>query len=122
MACTPELPPGGLEKNGCIHEPLMKLPVFSQGKPCNSSNRLTAHRLRDAQPFFAAGVRTDGRLRPLDEAGGIVDERLFACGDLLAGHDPASDGSAMGVALFTGYLAGRWAALAATESASLEGR
>lgn len=113
---------GGLQKNGCIFEPFLDLPVFVEGRRCTSSYRLTSHALLDDQPFFSTGLRTDQRLRPQDEGGRTIDERLFACGDLLEGHDPGRDGSAMGVALFTGYLAGRWAALAAIESASWEAR
>lgn len=104
---------GGLRKNGAVFEPLMDLPVSLPGPRRASSYRLTAHDLADEQPFFEAGLRTDARLRPVDEAGLTIDDRLHVCGDLLAGHDPARDGSAMGVALMTGYLAGRWAALVA---------
>lgn len=112
---------GGLAKNGCLFEPSMRLPVTLPGRRCSSSYGLTSHELVGEQPFFAAGVRVDSRLHPLDEGGRVVDERLFACGDLLAGHDPAGDGTAMGVAVFTGYLAGRWAALAAAEGTSFSG-
>lgn len=113
---------GGLQKNGCIFEPALRLPVSVPGPLCASSFRLSGHELVEAQPFFAAGLRTDEGLHPLDEGGARIDDRLFACGDLLAGHDPARDGSAMGVALMTGYLAGRWAARTAMESTSWGGR
>lgn len=108
---------GGIGRNGVLCEPLLDLPVELPGSRRASTFRLTAHDLVDEQPFFRAGVRTDARLRPVDEGGRTIDPRLFACGDLLAGHDPARDGSAMGVALMTGYLAGRWAARVAVGKA-----
>ncbi len=36
-----------------------------------------------------------------------ADERLFAAGAVVGGHDQASDGTGMGVAILTGWLAGR---------------
>jgi hypothetical protein len=40
----------------------------------------------------------------------VVHQRLFAAGALLGGYDQASDGSGLGVAVFTGYLSGQAAA------------
>lgn len=112
---------GGLAKNGCLYEPTLRLPVAVSGPGCASTFRLTAHEVVEEQAFFRAGVRVDGGLRPLDEGGAIVDERLLACGDVLAGHDPARDGSAMGVAVFSGYIAGRRAAVVAAQGTSFAG-
>ena len=109
---------GGVAKNGCLYEPTLRLPVSVAGPSCASSFRLTSNEISDEQTFYRAGVRVDGGLRPLDEGDRVVDERLFACGDVLAGHDPARDSTAMGVAVFTGYLAGRRAALAAAQRTS----
>ncbi len=56
------------------------------------------------------GVRVDVRARPLGEGGRAFDERLFAAGDLLGGHDPAGVPGGLGTALASGWLAGRGAA------------
>jgi glycerol-3-phosphate dehydrogenase subunit B len=40
----------------------------------------------------------------------VVHENVFAAGAVVGGHDPASDGTGMGVAMLTGFLAGRAAA------------
>jgi glycerol-3-phosphate dehydrogenase len=56
----------------------------------------------DDHPLFRAGVRTDADLRPLSGADG-----LFVAGGLLGGTDPLKEGSLEGIALATGYVAGR---------------
>jgi glycerol-3-phosphate dehydrogenase subunit B len=62
-------------------------------------------------PFAMAGVVVDGRLRPVAENGdpGQYD-RLFVAGSTLAGYDPAVEKDGLGVALATGYAAGKAAA------------
>ena len=47
---------------------------------------------------------------PLDERGRPVHPRLFAAGAVVGGHEQATDGTGLGVAILTGYLAGRAAA------------
>ena len=56
------------------------------------------------------GLRVDARLRPLDERGRPVHPRLLAAGAVLGGHEQATDGTGLGVAILTGWLAGRAAA------------
>jgi glycerol-3-phosphate dehydrogenase subunit B len=59
---------------------------------------------------FRAGVQIDGSLRALDQGGRPVHPRLFAAGAVIGGHEAASDGTGLGTAILTGYLAGRAAA------------
>ncbi len=74
---------------------------------------LTTRDRRAPQPLLSAGVRVDAALRPLDERGEPIDLRLFAAGAVIGGHEQATDGTGLGVAIFTGFLAGRSAAEAA---------
>ncbi|WP_242357097.1 FAD-binding protein, partial [Anaeromyxobacter sp. SG64] len=62
------------------------------------------------QPLLSAGLRVDARLRPLDARGRPAAEGLHAAGAVVGGHEHASDGTGLGVAILTGYLAGRAAA------------
>jgi glycerol-3-phosphate dehydrogenase subunit B len=62
------------------------------------------------QPLFAAGIRTDTRMRPLGENGAPRFANLFAAGDLLGSFDPARDRTGLGVALLSGRRAGEEAA------------
>ena len=53
---------------------------------------------------------TNARFALVDAQGHVRHPRIFAAGAVVRGHDPASDGTGMGVAVFTGWLAGRSAA------------
>lgn len=61
-------------------------------------------------PFARFGVDVDGELRPLDETGTPVYENLRAAGRVIGGFDPVAENSSGGVAVATGYAAGRLAA------------
>lgn len=109
---------GGLVRRYAIAETVFGLPVWL-GQALESTRwpgDLTANELAAEQPYFRAGLRIDGRLRPLGADGGPARPDLFACGALLAGNDAARDGAGLGLAIFTGYLAGREAAAAAQSS------
>jgi glycerol-3-phosphate dehydrogenase subunit B len=110
---------GGIARRGALLEPVLGVPVlasegsFAEGGPHLASRppgALTVRDSRAAQPLLAAGLRVDADLHPLDADGAVVDGRLFAAGAVVGGHDQASDGTGMGVAMFTGWLAGRAAA------------
>jgi glycerol-3-phosphate dehydrogenase subunit B len=110
---------GGIERRGALMESVLGLPVLaSEGPFADPSVRFAARppaslTLRDSrspQPLLAAGLRVDEALHPLDAEGRTIHERIFAAGAVVGGHDPASDGTGMGVAIFTGWLAGRAAA------------
>jgi glycerol-3-phosphate dehydrogenase subunit B len=74
---------------------------------------LTARDRRSPQPLLSAGLRVDEALRPLDERGRPLHPRLYAAGAVVGGHEQATDGTGLGVAILTGWLAGRAASAAA---------
>jgi glycerol-3-phosphate dehydrogenase subunit B len=108
---------GGIVRRGALEEPLLGLPVqASEGgyagfhlarRPAAS---LTVRERAAAQPLLAAGLRVDAALRPLDDRGAPVHPRLFAAGAVIGGHEHAGDGTGLGVAILTGWVAGRAAA------------
>lgn len=107
---------GGVERRDGLVEPLLGLPVLASeagaaglalaGRP---PSLLTFRKRTLAQPLLAAGVAVDAACRPLDEAGRPVDERLFAAGAIIGGHEHAADGTGLGVAILSGWIAGRGA-------------
>lgn len=110
---------GGLVmRGGELREPLADLPVWVDGRLlalASSSAGRDPARLFGENPFvggpgFRAGVAFDERFRALDRAGRACAADLLVCGGLLAGHDPARDGTGLGCAATTGWLAGRHAA------------
>ena len=66
--------------------------------------------------FSRLGVRVDGEMRPLDEAGQTRWENVLFAGRSLGGYDFATEKSGHGVALTTGWQAGRMAAAIAGKS------
>jgi len=109
---------GGIEWAQAACEPIFGLPVVSgphpaaHAQPCQRPLPLSLlPDPRVPQASFAAGVRTDGQLRPLDPGKNhwpIVN--LRACGGVLHGHDPGARRGGTGVALLTGWRAGLLAA------------
>ena len=101
---------GGLRKDGATSEPLLDLGVFHDGRAVSTLGTRLEHidYLEPAQEF-RAGLATDERLRPLDEAGRTPFENLFAAGSVLGGYDYAGS-CGFGVPILTGWLAGRFAA------------
>jgi glycerol-3-phosphate dehydrogenase subunit B len=103
---------GVAERDGQLCEALLDLPLYDltgQRVDGVSPRRLVRRDYEGEQPLFAAGVRTDARLRPLAVDGAPL-ANVFAAGDLLGGFDPARDRTGLGVALVTGRRAGREAA------------
>jgi glycerol-3-phosphate dehydrogenase subunit B len=108
---------GGVVRRGALTEPLLGLPVQASesgasgvrlaGRPAAT---LTVRERRAAQPLLAAGLKVDGSCRPLGDDGLPVHYRLFAAGALVGGHEHAADGTGLGVAILSGFLAGRGAA------------
>jgi glycerol-3-phosphate dehydrogenase subunit B len=108
---------GGVLRQAGLVEPLLDLPVLASeagaaglelaGRP---PALLTVRQRVAAQPLLAAGVAVDAACRPLDEAGRPVGERLFAAGALIGGHEHAADQTGLGVAILSGWIAGRGAA------------
>ncbi len=75
----------------------------------------------DGHPIYRAGVRVDGRLRPVTGEGQVVYGNVYAAGAVLAGTDLWREKSHEGVSLATGYRAGRAAAGKSVEPGSGEG-
>lgn len=108
---------GGIARRGALVEPALGLAVqAAEGRDAGvhlaqrPAASLTTRDRRGPQPLLSAGLRVDAALRPLDDLGRPVHPRLLAAGAVLGGHEHASDGTGLGVAILTGYLAGRHAA------------
>jgi glycerol-3-phosphate dehydrogenase subunit B len=105
---------GGISRDQHFREGVFGLPVYSGNRRVNDQyiGDLLVETLQAEQIAFRAGIRTDARLRPLNVEGQVVRDNLFAAGAVLSGYDPATDKTGLGVAIFTGFLAGEWAAAA----------
>lgn len=108
---------GGIARRGVLAEPALRLPVqAAEGREAGvhlaarPAASLTVRDRRERQPLLSAGLRVDAALRPVDERGRVVHPRLLAAGAVLGGHEQATDGTGLGVAVLTGYLAGDAAA------------
>jgi glycerol-3-phosphate dehydrogenase subunit B len=108
---------GGVVRRGVLAEPALRLPVqAAEGREAGvhlavrPASSLTVRDRRRPQPLLSAGLRVDAALRPLDERGRPVHPRLFAAGAVVGGHEQATDGTGLGVAILTGFLAGHAAA------------
>jgi glycerol-3-phosphate dehydrogenase subunit B len=106
---------GGLPSQPPLREALFGLDLWLDGAPIPrpdevwTPNLLAEHVWAD-HPLFRAGLATDDSLRPLDRRGQPVADNLFAAGRILAGTNSFADGTALGVDLISGLLAGRGAA------------
>jgi len=108
---------GGIARRGVLAEPALRLAVqAAEGREAGvhlavrPAASLTSRDRRRPQPLLSAGLRVDHALRPLDERGRPVHPGLHAAGAVLGGHEQATDGTGLGVAILTGYLAGLAAA------------
>jgi glycerol-3-phosphate dehydrogenase subunit B len=108
---------GGIARRGVLAEPALRLAVqAAEGHEAGvhlavrPATSLTVRDRRDPQPLLSAGLRVDAGLRPVDERGRPVHPRLFAAGAVIGGHEQATDGTGLGVAILTGFLAGHAAA------------
>lgn len=64
----------------------------------------------DSHSLFGCGLSVDQFLRPVNTDGDAAAENLFAAGSILAGYSYAMEKNGLGVALSTGYHAGKTAA------------
>ncbi len=98
---------GGIraDHTGIVRETALDLPVRA---PASRADWF-APRFLDPQghAIYAAGVAADARLRPLGADGEIVYENVAVAGATLAGADTVRERSRSGVALATGWAAGR---------------
>lgn len=106
---------GGIERGRIFREPVFDLPVFIKEKPVKE-DFIKDFLLRDAlgpHPAFRAGIRVNGKLKPLLRDQQVFAENLWAAGSVLAGYDSTGDGAGLGVAILTGFKAGQEAGGAA---------
>ncbi|BDG01795.1 FAD-binding protein [Anaeromyxobacter oryzae] len=108
---------GGVARRGVLLDPAFGLAVqAAEGREAGvhlalrPAASLTVRDRRSPQPLLSAGLRVDAALRPLDARGRPVHPRLLAAGAIIGGHEQATDGTGLGVAILTGFLAGRAAA------------
>ncbi len=100
---------GGLDSDrGRIYETLLDLSVaYPKNRRQWFSPRLLA---AEGQPFNRFGVEVNESLQPVDPEGRVLYANLFAAGAILAQADSMSEKSGGGIALSTGYWAGKLAA------------
>lgn len=103
---------GGIERTRAFAEPVFGLPVWVGDAPVSDDpmEHLTRDEIASPQPLFHAGVAVDAELRPLTSGRRPLRDDLFAAGEVVGGYDARSDGTGLGTAILTGYLAGRRAA------------
>jgi glycerol-3-phosphate dehydrogenase subunit B len=99
---------GGLDsERGRIYETLLDLPVL------HSRNRKEWFNLRflttEGHPFNVFGVEVDENLQPTGPGGQVIYSNLFAAGGIIAHADSISEKSGGGIAISTGFLAGKLA-------------
>lgn len=100
---------GGLAAGGLVasfegvREPVFDCPVShpEDVRAWSDRNPLGDH------PFARFGVETTSELRPRSPGGQALYSNLYAAGAVLGGHNFVSDLSRTGVAVVTGYEAGR---------------
>ena len=100
---------GGLDSDRSrIFETLFGLPIRY---PENRKEWFRSTLLTPAgQPFNSFGVEVDRNLQPVDLQGEVVYSNLFAAGGILAHGDSMNEKSGGGIAVSTGYWAGKYAA------------
>jgi glycerol-3-phosphate dehydrogenase subunit B len=100
---------GGLDsERGRIYETLFNLPVKY---PPHRREWINPQLLTpQGQPFNSLGVEVDENLRPVDARGKVLYDNLYTAGGILAHADSMAEKSGGGVAISTGYWAGKYAA------------
>ena len=100
---------GGLDSDrNRIFETLFNLPLRypENRKEWFQSPLLTP----TGQPFNGFGVEVDRNLRPVGFQGEVIYSNLFAAGGIIAHGDSMNEKSGGGIAVSTGYWAGKYAA------------
>jgi glycerol-3-phosphate dehydrogenase subunit B len=104
---------GGIaRRGGRFVETLLGVPVFSGSRRLTDEyvGALLDRTMDGDHAVYRAGVRIDASLRPLDESGAPAFPHVYAAGSVIQGYDAAADKTGLGVAIFTGFLAGEAAA------------
>ena len=102
---------GGLVRDHSAREALLGLPVVVDGNVITDQfiGSLTGEGVDANHAIFRAGVAVDDELRPIVGKRAAFDNVVCA-GTIIAGFDPSRDGAALGVSVFTAWLAGARAA------------
>ncbi|MGH7831341.1 MAG: FAD-binding protein, partial [Candidatus Binatia bacterium] len=76
---------GGVRRNGRLEETLLKLPIFSDGRPVGDRSLMSLAEKAGgrSQPFLRAGIRVNGFAQPLDGEGEVAYDNLAAAGTVL---------------------------------------
>lgn len=105
---------GGIRRQAPFAESLLELPLYLGGTPVDPVQQFPPDYLRgglfEDHPLFTMGLGVSPGLQPLDADIDVAYDNLWASGLVLGGTNFTRDGSAFGVALVTGYLAGQAAA------------
>lgn len=98
---------GGLEAGpGRVYEPVFNLPVTAARGEWSEKDFLCL----GGHPFSRFGIAVNERLQPLDGRGRVLVENLLVIGASLAGCNYTVEKCGNGVAVATGYKAGKLAA------------
>ncbi len=103
---------GGIVRSAKTTEALCNLPVSDGLRPLDDEagpGALAGVEVGAVAALFQCGVDVDSGLHARDAQGHSLSW-LYAAGSVLAGADGAVDGTGLGFAAFTGWLAGRSAA------------
>ncbi len=105
---------GGLERSHTARETLFDLPVVTDGVPVADQfiGSLTGDVVDADHAIFRAGLAVDEELRPLAGRHVALDN-VTCAGSIIGGFDPTRDGAALGVIVWTSWLAGALAAAGA---------
>jgi glycerol-3-phosphate dehydrogenase subunit B len=98
---------GGIrtDHTGAVWETALDLPLQA---PTGRGEWFAPRFLADGgHPVYRAGVAVDEQLRPLDGTGRRVYQNVAVAGAALAGADPVRERCYSGLALATGWMAGR---------------
>jgi glycerol-3-phosphate dehydrogenase subunit B len=90
---------GLLTRPASVQENIFGFPVFRESGPWADTEFFGAH------VFARMGLAVNGRMTPLNAAGGEIYTNVHAAGRMLGGYDFAREKSGNGVALTTGRLA-----------------
>ncbi len=95
---------GGVEVDGGlrVREPIFGLPLA--GVPEDMTDWFEADYFAH-HPFDRVGVRVDASMRPVDKAGNVLYDNLFAVGAELAGAEPWREKSGEGISVVTAHRA-----------------
>lgn len=113
VLATGRLTGGGIAASSPLRETTFGLPVRLDGQTLAAGaqpSELLGRRPWSDHPIMRVGLATDSHLRPLTRHNAPRWPNLFAAGRVLGGTNPAFDGTAEGVDLVTGRLAGLAAA------------